>query len=162
MRANKTANGITSPRTDSPIVNLPPQWIDCDASPDPVRCKRLHAVKATIEATPPPFSDASQPPEATQGDANRIKTPGLIQRGVNFTKAATNHVLAGRPKATQEQIDERLAICQACPLYNAAKELCTKCGCSCGGKKTFLNKLAWADSVCPHPDGPRWIAVLSE
>lgn len=80
--------------------------------------------------------------------------PGLLRRGLNFTRAAVAHQLRGRPKADQATIDYRLAICQACELFSG--EICThkKCGCRIGGKAGFLNKLAWADQQCPAGHWP--------
>ncbi len=75
--------------------------------------------------------------------------PGFFRRGLNFARAATMHALRGAPHASQETIDARLAICQACDFYNG--QTCTHkdCGCNAGRTRRFLNKLAWADQQCP-------------
>lgn len=56
----------------------------------------------------------------------------------------------------QAVIDERLAICKACPQYDATRHRCKLCGC-CGGsgQSKWLNKLALAIEACPD-DPPRW------
>lgn len=56
----------------------------------------------------------------------------------------------------QRVIDERLAICKACPHYAAARHRCKLCGC-CGGsgQSKWLNKLALASEECPD-NPPRW------
>jgi hypothetical protein len=59
----------------------------------------------------------------------------------------------------------RLRICEACPLIDregskcfapGTQPCCGECGC----------KLAWKTrslaSECPHPDGARWVAVVSQ
>ena len=55
----------------------------------------------------------------------------------------------GLPTCTQDQIDGRLSICEACPYFNG--QLCThaSCGCNVSAEPKFLNKLAWADQHCP-------------
>tara|TARA_Y100000004_G_C8790652_1_gene359087 strand:- start:26 stop:289 length:264 start_codon:yes stop_codon:yes gene_type:complete len=64
-----------------------------------------------------------------------------------FSIAAIKHACRGMPTCTQEQINERLKICKSCPHFTGNG--CAKCGCNCGGKPKFLNKLAWADQECP-------------
>ena len=74
-----------------------------------------------------------------------------------FAGALARHFAKGRPKCTQQQIDDRLEICKACPHLRV--DHCSLCGCRCKGNQEFLNKLAWADQECP--DG-RWSAVDQE
>ena len=52
---------------------------------------------------------------------------------------------------TDEQINERLAICNKCEFYE--KNACTLCGCHIVREKNYMNKLAKKDAACP--DG-RW------
>lgn len=78
----------------------------------------------------------------------------LWKKAVNFASSATKHILAGRPKATPEQIQIRLEICRGCELFE--RNHCKQCGCACNGTTNFMNKLAWADQECPHPAGPKW------
>lgn len=67
-----------------------------------------------------------------------------------FLKSLAFHVWAGFPKSSQQQIDSRFAICQACDeFYNSKDSTCLVCGCNISRKKVFLNKLAWADQECP-------------
>jgi hypothetical protein len=80
------------------------------------------------------------PPNPTQ--------PSLMIRGWNFAAAMARWTLAGMPRRTQAEIDERLAICQACPhLHN---NHCTKCGCACVEQNRLVNKLALATEKCPE------------
>ncbi len=83
-----------------------------------------------------------------------MKLGRRLGRIARFAGAYAQHVSNGKPKASQEQIDERLGVCQACPHLKGTH--CGLCGCACGSNKKFLNKLAWADQACP--DG-RWGAV---
>ncbi len=93
--------------------------------------------------------------------------PGYFERARNFSTAAAAHRRAGRPKATDEQVAERFAICQtnACGLYKAIGEgsgtcLHKTCGCNLRaiGNEALLtpNKLRWADQACPVG---KWPAV---
>lgn len=84
----------------------------------------------------------------------KSKPPSLLQKAANFGVAAIGHALRGNPTCTQEQIDARLAICQGCDLFK--DNACLKCGCAVVREQQYLNKLAWADQQCPHPDGPKW------
>jgi uncharacterized paraquat-inducible protein A len=59
------------------------------------------------------------------------------------------HVYAGFPKSSQQLIDDRLAICKSCELFDTKNSQCLECGCTINNKKMFLNKLAWADQKCP-------------
>ncbi len=74
--------------------------------------------------------------------------PSLLIRGWNFTAAMTRWTLAGMPRRTQAEIDERLAICQACPFLQ--NNHCTKCGCACVEQNRLINKLALATERCPE------------
>ena len=75
----------------------------------------------------------------------------------NFASAQITHFRNGRPKCTQEQIDERLAICKDCPFFKNNK--CTKCGCHCNSNpSSWKNKLAMADATCPL-NPPKWQAI---
>lgn len=94
-------------------------------------------------------------PKAT--GSPKPEMPSLLARAGTFLKAAARHIVKGSPQCTEEQIAARLAICEACPLFD--NNHCTACGCACNSKKKFLNKLAWADQSCPHPDGARWTAI---
>jgi len=80
--------------------------------------------------------------------------PPLVQRLKNFSVAAISHVTAGHPTCTQEQVDERYAICRECPLFinhGNMKGICShsSCGCNITNTLVFLNKLGWADQSCP-------------
>jgi len=73
--------------------------------------------------------------------------PAMISRAKNFAVAATQHVAAGRPRASDEEIERRWNICQPCEHFNGS--VCVKCGCGISRDAKILSKLAWADSKCP-------------
>lgn len=82
--------------------------------------------------------------------------PPFGKRLANFSVAAIGHLLAGCPACTQEQIDERYAVCVTCPLYRPDKHnpdvgICTheKCGCGVSREQKFITKLGWLDGACP-------------
>lgn len=92
--------------------------------------------------------------------------PPLHKRLANFAVAAIGHALAGLPTCTQEEIDERLAICHQCELYlpdrdNPTIGHCTHpdCGCSITNLQGFVKKLAWADQSCPLG---KWLKISSK
>jgi hypothetical protein len=55
--------------------------------------------------------------------------------------------LENKPKCSQEQIYERLAICNSFEFYE--NNTCLKCGCALSREKNFMNKLYWPDKSCP-------------
>lgn len=73
--------------------------------------------------------------------------PPLTQKIANFAKSAVRHVASGMPMCTQEQVDERFAICQGCEFLKDGA--CLKCGCPLVREKKFLSKLSWANESCP-------------
>ena len=83
--------------------------------------------------------------------------PGVMRKAANFTRAAARHVAAGRPIASQEVIDERFAVCDACDYLDRDKMSCKKCGCGIKNVVGKFSKLTWADSKCPDLP-PRWVA----
>ena len=84
---------------------------------------------------------SENPPEENK------KLPKRSKRLKNFTVSAIKHAVKGMPTCTQEQIDERMSICQMCRYFTNSR--CVKCGCACNNNKKFLNKLAWSDQECP-------------
>ena len=81
------------------------------------------------------------------GEGSSTSVPLLI-RGWNFAAAMARWTLAGMPRRTQAEIEERLAICQACPSLQ--NNHCIKCGCACVEQNRLVNKLALATEKCPE------------
>ena len=100
---------------------------DCDA------CIVTHGDVLAVDETHPAFPQTA--------------APSLAQKVANFTTSAVKHVAAGMPQASQEQIDQRFAICRACELFDG--KACMKCGCPVVREKQFVSKLSWANERCP-------------
>lgn len=82
--------------------------------------------------------------------------PPLHKRLANFSRSSIEHAEAGFPTCTQEQIDQRHAVCVGCELYlpdkdNPAIGHCCheSCGCPITQLGRYVSKLAWADQKCP-------------
>jgi hypothetical protein len=100
---------------------------------------------------------------ARPATVTRLPKPTLAQKAVNFAGAAARHIAAGRPQCTDEQVEERFAICQGCELYEAKNDsqgTCNHPSCGCSLKRVGVNgknKLRWADQACPLG---KWTAVI--
>ena len=79
----------------------------------------------------------------------RTAKPGvsLAAKARNFATSAAKHLAAGMPRATEEQVAERFAICQACEHFDG--KACRKCGCPIVREKQYISKLSWAKESCP-------------
>ena len=82
-----------------------------------------------VEATPP------------------VEPPPLMIQGWNFARALARWALAGMPRRSDAEIEDRLAICQACEFLQDSH--CVQCGCACLERNQVLNKLALATEHCP-------------
>jgi hypothetical protein len=71
----------------------------------------------------------------------------LLSKAANFAASAARHVAAGMPRATDEQVAARFAICQTCEHFDG--KACKKCGCHVVRKRQFVSKLSWAGESCP-------------
>lgn len=91
----------------------------------------------TVDETHPAY------PRAKPG----VEPPTFLQKAANFATSTVKHVAAGAPRCTQEQIDARFAICQACEHFDG--KACKKCGCPVKREQAFVSKLAWANEKCP-------------
>lgn len=73
--------------------------------------------------------------------------PGILQRVGNFAHSAVQHVAAGAPRCTDEQVAARHAICSGCEYFDG--KACKKCGCPVSRERTYISKLSWAGESCP-------------
>lgn len=97
------------------------------------------------------------PPEqihAICGASEQQPLPSLLERAVSFGKAMAKHAADGGELCTEEEITARLEICQKCEFFIIKQEIplmgkCSKCGCNCNNRQTFLNKLALPGQSCP-------------
>lgn len=73
--------------------------------------------------------------------------PGFLEKVKNFATAAVDHVAAGMPMASDEEIIRRHDICLGCEFLQ--DNACTQCGCPVTRVRGYVSKLSWADSECP-------------
>lgn len=77
----------------------------------------------------------------------KVDIPPLLIRGLNFALAMARWARGGFQVRSQDEIDERLAICQSCP--HLVDNHCKLCGCACVEKNRLINKLALKTEKCP-------------
>ena len=75
-----------------------------------------------------------------------FQLPSVLIRGINFAAAMARWASTGFKLRSQDEIDERLAICQACPKLQG--DTCSVCGCNCNANGV-INKLALKGQACP-------------
>lgn len=73
--------------------------------------------------------------------------PGFLEKVKNFATAAVDHVAAGMPMASDDEIIRRHDICLGCEFLQ--DNACTQCGCPVARVRGYGSKLSWADSECP-------------
>ncbi len=82
---------------------------------------------------------------ALQDDAS--ESLSLQVKAVHFATAMARWAGNGFAMRSQDEINERLAICQACP--NLVDKHCKLCGCACVETNQVMNKLALKSEKCP-------------
>jgi hypothetical protein len=90
----------------------------------------------------PQAVESSSPPDLARTDA-----PSFLSKVKNFAAAATGHVAAGMPMASDEEIIRRHDICLGCE--HLQDNACTQCGCPVSRIRGYVSKLSWADQECP-------------
>jgi hypothetical protein len=76
-----------------------------------------------------------------------LRSASLAAKARNFATSAAKHLASGMPRASDEEIARRFAICQACEHFDG--KACRQCGCPVVREKKFLSKLSWANEKCP-------------
>lgn len=76
--------------------------------------------------------------------ASPTRSPGLIQKAVNFGKAVVAHAASGFKAADKEVYDERVRLCRSCDKFDGKKGTCQLCGCA-----VVAIKAKWAEQKCP-------------
>jgi len=76
---------------------------------------------------------------------------------IRFTASLIKFIASGRGFLSQEQILTRLTICKICANFTGSR--CSLCGCNCGNRKKFMNKLSYPTEQCPD-NPPRWPSEL--
>lgn len=102
----------------------------------------MRKVREAIES-----GDAVVVSDTVVSSSPQTAPPSLLQKAANFASSAVKHVAAGMPKASQEQVDQRFAICQGCEHYDG--KACRLCGCPVVREQAFVSKLSWANEKCP-------------
>ena len=75
------------------------------------------------------------------------EAPGFLEKVRNFAAATVQHVAAGMPMASDEEIIRRHDICLSCEFLKDGA--CTHCGCPISRVAGYVSKLSWADQECP-------------
>lgn len=89
--------------------------------------------------------EPAEPPPAP--DLARTDAPSFLTKVRNFASATVQHVAAGMPMASDEEIIRRHDICLSCEhLKDGA---CNLCGCPVSRVAGYVSKLSWADQSCP-------------
>lgn len=120
------------------------------------------AVKATIERHTQQISNRDSSPLANDlisfwnapalapaptKCTDQTPLPPLLIRGWNFAWAMARWAGSGFEMRTQDEINERLAICQDC--IHLVDNHCDLCGCACVETNQAMNKLALKTEKCP-------------
>ena len=101
----------------------------------------------TIDVEHSAYPRIRRRPEITAPDLARTDAPSFLTKVKNFASAAVQHVAAGMPMASDEEIIRRHDICLTCEhLQNDA---CNLCGCPVSRVAGYVSKLSWADQSCP-------------
>ena len=106
----------------------------------------------TVDADHPAYPRSPKPgfvppqpqPPALAREADPVS---WLQKAKNFATATAQHIAAGMPTASDEEILRRWTICQGCEFLK--NDACSKCGCPVARDRKFVSKLAWADQSCP-------------
>lgn len=73
--------------------------------------------------------------------------PPLADRIANFARSAVRHVASGMRQCSEDEVNARYAICQACEWFRDGA--CAKCGCPVVRERQYISKLSWASESCP-------------
>ena len=125
---------------------------ECPIAPDQdcvaitTRCSRLCDLAAVDPAYRRHVQQLSgqplAPPRSPEPEPGQL--PPLWKQAANLSAALVRHVAAGMPTTPTEIQAARLAICQACPRYQADSQRCGTCGCY------VAVKAAWEQESCPE------------
>lgn len=69
------------------------------------------------------------------------KSPSILQKGINFATALTEHIITGKKHVKPDEYMRRLSICKVC-TSRLEGFVCAKCGCYMG------IKASWAEQKC--------------
>lgn len=69
-------------------------------------------------------------------------------RIIRFTGSLMRFIASGKRFLPEEEILRRFDICKICANFTGSR--CMVCGCNCGDRKKFMNKLAYPTENCPE------------
>ena len=99
------------------------------------------AKQQKIEDAPATVLPPSKKKKKSDCCPDKNKAPNLAQKGLNFAKALTEHIITGKKHVAPDEYMNRLLICKSCP-ERAEGFVCSKCGCYMG------IKASWAEQKC--------------
>ena len=85
---------------------------------------------------------------AVSGTAGINPAARWLSAQAGYAAAVARQLASGQPLLGAEAIGRRLAICRVCPHYDR-RGACRLCGCACGGRRSWLDKLAFGTARCP-------------
>jgi hypothetical protein len=94
-----------------------------------------------VDETHPKYPHPRSPLNRSSSDVT------WLEKAKNFAVASAQHVAAGMPTCSDEEIIRRHDICMGCEFFKDST--CSKCGCPIKRDREFISKLAWADQSCP-------------
>lgn len=71
------------------------------------------------------------------------RMPSTARRAKNYATASARHAVSNFPTASAEVVEQRLAECRRCELFDGTHCLHPECGCP------MANKVNWAEQRCP-------------
>jgi len=86
---------------------------------------------------------------SNENEELNVTPPSMWEMAKNFSKELTTYIAQGQPNVSEEDYEDRLAECNACPLLLKRKMRCGKCGC------LIEHKAKWKTTTCPD-NPPRW------
>jgi len=106
------------------------------------RCKNTGVViKATVLPIRCGFCDKAIPTK---------EFPSLIQQAKNFAGAVVEHARGGFQRTSEEEIKQRISICNECEFFAKDSGRCRQCGCFLiNGILGTEGKIFWKGEKCP-------------
>lgn len=108
----------------------------------------------TIDVDHPAYPRSSEPkqsspaaPPSPPPAPDLTRGPSFATKIKNFAAAAVQHVAAGMPMCTDEEVTARHDICLKCE--HLVDNACSQCGCPVARAVNYVSKLSWADQECP-------------
>jgi hypothetical protein len=78
------------------------------------------------------------------------KGPGIVQKAAHLVKATAKHIMNDMKECTDEQLEERLGVCNGCEEWRDG-DICTHPECGCA----LVRKAEWQSEDCPEGKWPK-------